>query len=101
MISFITEGAHRLDGWLRERLGRSYSAILGAGLVLGIISTLHGLGQEVGSGANILKIVGIVLFQLVLLINQLSQFFEYRQERRVRREERRERRAKDSGDRQR
>ena len=87
MISFITEGAHRLDGWLRERLGRSYSAILGAGLVLGIISTLHGLGQEVGSGANIL--------------NQLSQFFEYRQERRVRREERRERRAKDSGDRQR
>jgi len=80
---------------MREHLGRSYTAILGAGLVLSIISTLHGLGQAIGSSTSVLKIFAVVLFQLALLINQLGQFHDYRQERRLRREARRDRRSKE------
>ncbi len=77
----IISGAHWLDAWLRLHLGRAYTGVLGAGLVLGIIASVNGLSHTVGSRTNILKVLGIVMFQVALLINQLAQFHDYRQER--------------------
>ncbi|HEY5071457.1 MAG TPA: hypothetical protein VII63_05435 [Caulobacteraceae bacterium] len=85
MIGLITRGADRLDAWLHLHLGRTYTVILGAGLVFGIIASLRGLGQAMGSGTSVVRIVATVVFQLALLVNQLAQFHHYRQERRARR----------------
>jgi hypothetical protein len=85
MIERIGLVAHWLDAWLREHMGRAYTATLGVGLVIGIIATLDGLGAAVHSGVSVFKIAGVVLFQTGLLINQLAQFHDYRQERRQRR----------------
>jgi hypothetical protein len=89
MIEFITRGAHQLDAWLHRHVGRSYTAILGAGLVFGIIASVRGLGHAMGSSTSVLRILATVVFQLALLVNQLGQFHDYRQERRQRREARR------------
>ncbi len=89
MISTLGAAAHWLDAWLREHLGRAYAATLGVGLVIGIIASLDGLGKAIGSGVDVLRIAGMVLFQLVLLTNQLAQFHDFRQERRQRRAARR------------
>jgi hypothetical protein len=89
MIGFVARGAHWLDAWLRQHLGRPYLALLGAGLVYGIIASVFSLGHAMHSRASVLKILAMVLFELALLINQLGQFHEYRQDRRSRREARR------------
>lgn len=81
MIGVVIRAAHAIDAWLRLHLGRAYTITLGVGLVYGIIASVRGLSHAVGSNTSILKIVGMVLFQLALLINQLGQFHEYRQER--------------------
>ena len=82
MLERIGLLAHWLDAWLREHMGRAYAAVLGVGLVVGIVATLEGLGQALHSGVSMLRIAGLVLFQSVLLVNQLAQFHDYRQERR-------------------
>jgi len=41
MLTWIAASAHRLDGWLQERFGRPYNALLGVGLVVEIIRRLH------------------------------------------------------------
>ncbi len=97
MISGLMRAAHWLDAWLREHLGRPYFALLGAGLVLGILASLRQLDQEIGSKVGILKITGLVAFQLVLLVNQLAQFHDYHQDRSQRREVRRQTRRKPPG----
>jgi Zn-dependent protease with chaperone function len=89
MIGFVARGAYRLDAWLRQHLGRPYIALLGVGLVYGIIASVFGLSHAMQSGVSVLKLLAMVLFQLALLINQLGQFHEYRQDRRSRREARR------------
>ncbi|HZK98430.1 MAG TPA: hypothetical protein VFC47_00895 [Caulobacteraceae bacterium] len=88
MIRLIIHGAHWLDTWLRDHLGRAYTATLGAGLVIGIIATVHGLASSFATTTNVLKIIAVAAFQLALLINQLAQFHEYREDRLRRREER-------------
>jgi hypothetical protein len=84
MIGRIIVGAHWLDAWLQVHLGRPYRVVLAVGLVVGISASIHDLSRSVSSSTNILKIVGMVLFQLALLINQLAQFHEHRQRRRAR-----------------
>jgi hypothetical protein len=83
MIGRIIVGAHWLDAWLQVHLGRPYRVVLAVGLVVGISASIHDLSRSVSSSTNILKIVGMVLFQLALLINQLAQFHEHRQRRRA------------------
>lgn len=89
MIRTLLVASHVIDAWLREHLGRPYLAILGVGLVLGIIATIGELSKEVSSGASIIKLLALVVFQVALLINQLAQFHDYREERRQRREAKR------------
>ena len=91
MNGYVTGAAHWLDAWLREHMGRAYAGILGLGLGLGIATNIQSLSHAMGSGVNILKIGGMVLFELVLLVNQLAQLHEYRQERRQRRAARKSR----------
>jgi hypothetical protein len=88
MISELMRGAHWLDAWLREHLGRPYIALLGVGLTAGIIADLKDVGQVIGSSVGLLKVGALVVFQLALLVNQLAQFHDYRQERQRRREKR-------------
>jgi len=88
-IGLVARGAYWLDAWMREHLGRPYFAVLGAGLVYGIIASVFSLSHAMQSSASVVKILAMVLFQLALLINQLAQFHGYRQERRSRREARR------------
>ncbi len=89
MIENLLQGSHALDAWLREHLGRPYLAILGIGLVLGIIATIGELGEEISSGSNVVKLLFLAAFQVALLVNQLAQFHDYREERRQRREAKR------------
>jgi hypothetical protein len=72
MIETVGAAATWIDAWLREHVGRAYSGILGVGLVLGLIASFGELAKEFGSGASILKLAALVVFQLVLLVNQLA-----------------------------
>ncbi|HUZ14103.1 MAG TPA: hypothetical protein VMU93_14800 [Caulobacteraceae bacterium] len=88
-IARLAEGAHRLDHWLKLRVGRPYTAILAFGLVVGVGASLRTLEQAVGSARSLAALGGVVVFQLALLVNQLAQLHEYREAARIRREERR------------
>lgn len=89
MIRLVLLASHRLDAWLREHLGRPYLALLGVGLVFGIIATVGELDHEIRSGSSVLKLGFLAAFQVALLINQLAQFHDYRQERRQRKQAKR------------
>ena len=81
----LLEWAYELDAWLKQRLGRPYTAILGVGLTLGIIATVKSLKVAIETGHNPYVLAGTVVFEAALLINQLAQFHEYRQHVRARR----------------
>jgi hypothetical protein len=86
MIKRLLLAAYHLDAWLHEHLGRPYTAILGIGLVFGIIDGVRGLTAAMADGAGDgIKVMAMVVFQVALLINQLGQFHEYRQLREARR----------------
>ena len=90
MLTNLTRWAHWLDLWLHKRLGRPYEAILTTGLVLSIVAIVTTLSAIIGAGGvnlkgDVLKTLGIVLFQAALLINQLAQLDEHRARRRRRR----------------
>ena len=84
MINEVIHGAHRLDAWLREKLGRPYGVLLGVGLVLGIIASVKTLIHTAETTPDVLKVVAAIAFQIALLINQLAQFHEFREERKAR-----------------
>ena len=89
--------AYEADAWLKSRLGRPYTAILGAGLSLGIVATIKSLAAAIQTGRDPLALVATVVFEAALLINQLAQFHEYRQQTRARRRERAEARRRRKG----
>lgn len=89
MFALVLKTAYALDAWLHEHLGRPYSAILGLGLVLGIMDGVRSLTQELKPTGDMWKIAFFVVFQVALLINQLGQFHEYRLARQARREAKR------------
>ena len=89
MLGFVLDGAHWLDAWLKEHLGRIYNAILGLGLGLGISAAINTFAKELGQGADAWKLGGLIAFQAVLLLNQLAQLRDFRQEARARRAARR------------
>ena len=89
MLGFVLDGAHWLDAWLKEHLGRVYNAVLGLGLGLGISAAITSLSKEFGAGASAWKLGGLIAFQALLLLNQLAQLHEFRQQVRARRAARR------------
>ena len=88
MLGFVLDGAHWLDAWLKEHLGRVYNVVLGMGLGLGISAAVNSLTKELGAGVGVWKLAGLIAFQAVLLLNQLAQLRDFREERRLRREAR-------------
>ena len=89
MLGLVLDGAHWLDHWLKEHLGRLYNLILGVGLGLGISAAVDLLQKELAQGVRAWKIAGLIAFQLLLLLNQLAQLREFREDVRARRAERR------------
>ena len=93
MLGFVLDGAHWLDAWLKQHLGRIYNAILGLGLGLGISAAVNTFAKEIGQGASVWKLGGLIGFQAVLLLNQLAQLREFRNDVRQRRAARRAERS--------
>lgn len=89
MLGFVLDGAHWLDAWLKEHLGRIYNLVLGLGLGFGISAAINSLQKELGQGADAWKLAGLIAFQALLLLNQLAQLREFRASARARREARR------------
>ena len=89
MLGFVLDGAHWLDAWLKEHLGRLYNVVLGAGLGLGISAAIASLVKEFNAGVDAWKLAGLIGFQALLLLNQLAQLRDFREERRQRRAARR------------
>jgi hypothetical protein len=89
MLGFVLDGAHWLDAWLKQHLGRVYNVVLGLGLGLGISAAVNTLTKEVGEGANAWKLGALIAFQALLLLNQLAQLREFREVVRQRRAARR------------
>jgi hypothetical protein len=85
MVGFVLDGAHWLDAWLKLHLGRLYNVILGLGLGLGISAAVNSLAKELGQGASVWKLAGLIGFQALLLLNQLAQLREFREDVRARR----------------
>jgi hypothetical protein len=90
MLNTVTRYAHWLDLWLHRHIGRPYESILAIGLGLSIVASATMLGHIVSIGGaalqgDLIKTVGVVIFQAALLINQLAQLDEHRARRRRRR----------------
>jgi hypothetical protein len=85
MLGFVLDGAHWLDAWLKQHLGRVYNIVLGLGLGLGISAAVNNLTKEFGQGASAWKLGALIAFQVLLLLNQLAQLRDFREERRQRR----------------
>ena len=90
MLTILTRYAHWIDLWLRKHIGRPYESILAVGLALSIAASVTTLSQTISTGGasmkgDVVKIVGVVIFQAALLINQLAQLDVARARRRRRR----------------
>lgn len=83
MIGGLMRGAHALDAWLKEHVGRPYTLILSVGLVLLMVQSVQELVKTVSEAGKTLTgdVVGFaftVVFQLALLINVMAQWHEHR-----------------------
>ena len=58
MLGLVLDGAHWLDAWLKEHLGRVYNVVLGMGLGLGISAAVNSLAKELGQGASVWQLAG-------------------------------------------
>jgi hypothetical protein len=85
MFRGLANAAWRLDQWMKEHVGRTYTVILTIGLVAGISANVRAVEQEVRNTGNLIVIGFTVALDLILLVNQLAQLHEYRQARRARR----------------
>src|SRR5471032_3331077 len=77
MLTALTRYAHWLDLWLHKHIGRPYEGILSIGLGLSIVASVNSLSHIIAAGgaplqSDLVKTVGIVVFQVALLINQLA-----------------------------
>jgi len=88
MFRFLIEAAWRLDQWLKERVGRPYTILLAAVLVMGMVANIRAAILELRGGRNLPVIALTIALYAILLINQLAQLHEYRQAVRARREAR-------------
>ena len=73
MIEAVLYYAHRLDAWLRLRLGPPYHALLGLGLVIEIGRHVHELADLHISTAGIVRSLLQLVLYSVLLVHQLGE----------------------------
>lgn len=86
MIDSVLRQAHRLDAWLRLRLGRPYHVILGLGLAIEIARHLRELGEVAGSASGILRVAIVLIFYSALLVHQLGELYAHVAARRLARD---------------
>jgi hypothetical protein len=84
MFGTVSDAAWRLDQWMKEHIGRTYTVILAIGLVASISANVRGVETKLEHPGNLATIALTVAVDVVLLVNQLAQLHEYRQARRAR-----------------
>ncbi|MBV8094610.1 MAG: hypothetical protein JO110_15570 [Acetobacteraceae bacterium] len=84
MIGETLGVVHRLDDWLRERLGRPYHAALGVGLVWEIIARVRELHDAPATTAGIVRLALVMVLYLLLLVHQIGELSEHAERRRRR-----------------
>jgi hypothetical protein len=83
MLRELIKGAWHLDEWLQERLGRPYNALLGVGLVLGLIHQIQDLPKDFTLRNGGVTTVAMMAMDVALLINQAGQFHQHMERRRA------------------
>ena len=76
MIGTLLHRAALIDGWLKRSLGRPYHLVLGAGLIVDIVSRCRDLLSASHSQATYFRLALFVVFGVLLLINQLAELSE-------------------------
>jgi hypothetical protein len=84
MVGEILHLVHRLDDWLRVKLGRPYHAALGVGLVLEIIARVRELHEAPQNMTGILRLALVMLLYLLLLVHQVGELSDHAEQRRRR-----------------
>jgi hypothetical protein len=82
MIRNLAQLAYRLDEWLQTKLGRPYNALLGIGLVLGLIHQFQDLPKDFTRGGGVSTLL-IAAMDVALLVNQAGQFHQHMERRRA------------------
>ena len=82
MIRNLAQLAYHLDEWLQTRLGRPYNALLGVGLVLGLIHQFQDLPKDFTRGGGVSTLL-IAAMDVALLVNQAGQFHQHMERRRA------------------
>jgi len=82
MIRRFIRIAWRLDEWLQEKLGRPYNALLGVGIVLGLIHQFQDLPKDLAHSGGVSTLL-IAVMDVALLINQAGQFHQHMERRRA------------------
>ena len=72
MLTWIAASAHRLDGWLQERFGRPYNALLGVGLVVEIIRRLQEAPRAFSSAGGGAGAIFALVVAAALLLHQVG-----------------------------
>jgi hypothetical protein len=73
MFHATVHAAHKLDLWLRARLGRPYAALLGFGLTIEVIRRLVELPEHLGQVSRLGGAVLLILMNLALLLHQVGE----------------------------
>jgi hypothetical protein len=73
MIEMPLRYAHRLDAWLRLRLGPPYHVILSLGLLIEIGRHCHELAELGAAPGGILRMALQLVLYSVLLVHQLGE----------------------------
>ena len=84
MFGTVSDAAWRLDQWMKEHVGRTYTIVLAIGLIASISANVRGIETKLQHPGNLVTIVLTVAVDIVLLVNQLAQLHEYRQARHAR-----------------
>ncbi len=82
MIRNLAQLAYHLDEWLQEKLGRPYNALLGIGIVLGLIHQIGDLPKDFGAHGSSTTLFYVAM-DIALLINQAGQFHQHMERRRA------------------
>ena len=82
MIRNLIKLAYHLDEWLQEKLGRPYNALLGVGLVLGLVHQIQDLPKDLTHSGGVSTLL-IAAMDVALLVNQAGQFHQHMERRRA------------------
>lgn len=82
MIRNLAQLAWHLDEWLQEKLGRPYNALLGVGIVLGLVHQIGDLPKDFSLHGGFGTLL-FVAMDVALLINQAGQFHQHMERRRA------------------